>query len=107
MHDAWDRLDARRQENGFMGIKETLSLVERGIMVLDPFSTLISPRAKLGTNIQIWPGVTLAVGDDGALTIGDGVQLFSAVRIQAQAGRITVGTDADIGQEGGFTILTQ
>ena len=98
--------DAARHKLGFLTLDQTVALAERGIVLLDPHSTLITPNVSLGVGIVIWPNVTLLGREGGAIGIDSGATLFSGTRIVAIAGSVTIGTEAEIGDEGGFTIQT-
>lgn len=92
--------------HGFLTIEETILLAERGLTIMDPFSTLVSKHARLSTGIFIWPNVTITAGKRGDVSIGSRTVLHSGVRMEAVAGSVHVGADCDIGQDGGFTLFT-
>lgn len=91
---------------GFLTIEETILLAERGLTIMDPFSTLVSKQARLSSGIFVWPNVTIIAGKRVDVSIGSGTVLHSGVRVEAVAGPINVGADRDIGQQCGFTLLT-
>src|SRR5688572_8306203 len=95
--------DAARHKLGFLTLDQTVALAGRGIVLLDPHSTLITPNVSLGVGIVIWPNVTLQGREGGEIGIDSGTTLFSGTRIVAAAGSVTIGTEAEIGDEGGFT----
>ncbi|MGF9757405.1 hypothetical protein AAII07_19595 [Microvirga sp. 0TCS3.31] len=95
--------DARRQL-GFLSVAETAALTHRGVVIPDPTSVLISPSVQLGKGAVLWPSVILQIRGDGAVAVGDDTQLFPGSRLVASSGSITVGAQAEIGEEGGFTI---
>jgi hypothetical protein len=74
--------DAARRRLGFFTVEETARLAEGGVLVLDPFSTLVSPGVEIAEGAVLYPGVALC---------------------RATGGRIVVGAGAEIGFEGGFS----
>ncbi|WP_172746111.1 hypothetical protein [Neorhizobium sp. T7_12] len=90
-----------RRKRGFMTVEDTSALSPAGIVVLDPFSTLVSQDVLLG------PGVNLHTSDCGAIAISFDAQLYPGARLLAAKGRITVSARAEIGEEGGFTIKAE
>lgn len=102
-----DPIDDMRRRAGFLTVSETLSLADRGIIVLDPFSTLISPKVAFSRGVKIWPGVTIECASTGIVIIADDVVLHSGTRIAAKDGQISVGKSVEIGDEGGFTIRVE
>lgn len=54
--------------------------------------------------MTLWPSVILETSDDGFIAIGPETQIFPGSRLVATGGRIAVGAEAEIGEEGGFTI---
>ncbi|MEH7901259.1 hypothetical protein V7794_07910 [Rhizobium laguerreae] len=105
MHEIITRVDEVRRLKGFLTIAQTLQLADLGVTVIDPFSTLISSRASLGSDVFLWPNVTIEVGPEGSVSIGASTVLHSGVRIEAGAGSIAIGANGDLGREGGFTLL--
>ncbi|CAN7628230.1 hypothetical protein [Neorhizobium tomejilense] len=105
MIDHIRRIDDTRSVHGFLTVEETILLSERGVTMMDPFSTLVSRQIRLTAGIFIWPNVTILTGENGRISIGSGTVLHSGVRMEANAGSIHVGADCDIGQEGGFTLV--
>nr|WP_154664251.1 hypothetical protein [Microvirga flocculans] len=92
-----------RERFGFLGVAETVALAGRGILILDPSSTLISGDAHLDEGIVLWPSIIIQ-NLGGRIDIGRGTELFSGTRIVAAGGAVTIGAETDIGEEGGFTI---
>jgi hypothetical protein len=52
----------------------------------------------------LWPNVILQTNADGRIAVARGTNLFPGTRIVASGGTVTVGAEAEIGEEGGFTI---
>jgi hypothetical protein len=65
---------------------------------------LVSADVQLEAGIVLWPNVILQASDGGRIAVGRGTQLFPGTRIVASGGTVTVGAQAEIGEEGGFTI---
>jgi hypothetical protein len=98
------RTDAARKSLGFMTLEETAALANRGVIVPDPGSTLVSAEVSLGGGVVLWPNTILQCSAGGAIGIGSGTFIYPGTRIVAQGGRVTIGPGAEIGEEGGFTI---
>ncbi len=96
--------DSARRALGFMGVAETEALGARGILVLDPCSTLVSPGALLADGMVLWPNVSVQVMAGGAVSIGADTILLPGTRVLASSGIVRIGEGAEIGAEGGFTI---
>ncbi|RWX79430.1 hypothetical protein EPK99_11525 [Neorhizobium lilium] len=100
-------LDAARLRAGFLVVEEVAALAGSGVAIFDPFSTLISAGVALSTGVTIWPGVTLQIREGGCIIIGSDVQLYPGTRIVSAGGKVVVGPQAEIGEEGGFTIKAE
>jgi len=101
------RIDASRQQGGFLTVDETIGLAAGGVRVFDPFSTLVSAEVDLAPGTTLWPGVILHAAEGGRIAIGERTQLFAGTRIVAVGGRVTIGRDVELGEEGGFTIKAE
>lgn len=95
-------IDRQRRALGFLTIAETLALTERGNVVLDPHSILISATARIGGGNRFYPGVTIQAGIGAEISIGDGNEFWPGTVIAAKAGAITIGGGNQFGP-GGFT----
>ncbi|ESW88188.1 AraC family transcriptional regulator [Mesorhizobium sp. LSJC269B00] len=95
-------LDRVRREQGLFTIEEVVGLSERGNVIYDPYSTLISAGAVIGRGNVFFPGVYLFCTDGGALEIGDANIFHANTLFEASAGAIRVGSRNQFG-EGGFT----
>ncbi len=98
-------IDEIRRLRGLMTIGDIQDLVQRGNVIFDPFSVLISATAKIGTGNIIFPCVSLFCSDQGELSIGDNNTFFSNSLIEAVSGPIVIGSINQFG-EGGFTAKT-
>lgn len=104
MHESDRPGDADRARLGFLSQEETIALIRRGVVLPAPFSVLVSRRVELEPDVVLWPNTILHASDGGHVGIGRGTQLFPGTRIAAAGGSVTIGTGADIGEEGGFTL---
>jgi len=104
MYDDHDPSEAAREHLGFLSRVETIALARRGVVLPDPGSVLVARNVRLEDGVILWPGVVLQLSAGGSLAIGQGTELFSGARIAAAGGAVTIGTGAEIGEEGGFTI---
>ncbi|MBA5778682.1 hypothetical protein H2509_16245 [Stappia sp. F7233] len=96
-----EALDSQRSKLGFLSIHETVALADRGVTILDPFSTLISRPVKIGAGTILYPSLILECGEGGTLTIGNGNVFWPGVRLCAKPGSIAIGDGNEFG-EGGF-----
>lgn len=99
--------DAARLQLGFLSLEATVALASRDILIPDPASVLVSPSAKLGKGVILWPGVIVECSSVSDLSIGDGTALLPGTRIVASNGTVMIGHDVEIGEEGGFTIKAE
>jgi carbonic anhydrase/acetyltransferase-like protein (isoleucine patch superfamily) len=106
MDEAQAPSDAARKRLGFLPLAETAALAHRGVLIPDPGSVLVSSGVQLEDSAVLWPNVILQATESGRITIGQGTNLFAGTRIVATGGMVTIGKDAEIGEEGGFTIKT-
>ncbi|WP_262298912.1 hypothetical protein [Microvirga sesbaniae] len=96
--------DEARRRLGFLSQGDTAALSRRGILVPDPGSVLISGDVRLEDDVVLWPNVVLQIADGGTVAVARGTQLFPGTRIVAAGGWVGIGADAEIGEEGGFTL---
>ncbi len=97
-------IDAMRHARRLLGVTELLALADRGIMVLDPMSTLIGCDVVIGRDTTIEPNVQLLCSHGGAVSIGDGNMLHAGTRIEATGGHVRIGRDNVFGP-GGFLAM--
>ena len=105
--DAEPETGEARRALGFLDATGTAALGRHGIVVIEPRTTLIAAAAELEAGVVLWPGCIVEVGTAGAVAIGGGTVLFPGTRIVARAGRIRIGRNTEIGEEGGFTIKAE
>src|SRR5689334_13129581 len=104
MNEADRRSDEARRRLEFLSVEETAALGERGVLLPDPGSVLVSPHVRLEEDVVLWPNVILQASSESRIAIGRGTNLFPGTRIVSSGGAVTIGTGAEIGEEGGFTI---
>ncbi len=102
-----EQLNDIRRNRGFLTVEDTSALSSARVVVLDPFSTLVSQGVTLDPGVTLWPGVVLQTSDGGTIAIGYEAQLYPGARLVASRGRIKVSARAEIGEEGGFTIKAE
>ncbi|MFE7526902.1 hypothetical protein ACFU7Y_14385 [Kitasatospora sp. NPDC057542] len=102
--ELWHRLDRIRHQRGLLTPGELMLLADQGVVVLDPFSALVSRRVTLRAETVLHPGVAIECDADSSCTLGPGAVLHGGTRVVATGGgRITIGRRAQIG-EGGAVI---
>jgi carbonic anhydrase/acetyltransferase-like protein (isoleucine patch superfamily) len=102
-----DQADGARRSLGFLSLQDTKALSDRGIVIPDPHSILISPQVQLGIGAVLWPGVILQCLEAGQIEIEAGTALYPGTRIVASDGSVRIGQATEIGEEGGFTIIAE
>ena len=99
--------DAARLQLGFLSLEATVALARRDILIPDPASVLVSPSAKMGKGVILWPGVIVDCSPTSGVHIDHGTALFPGTRIVASGGTVSIGFGVEIGEEGGFTIKAE
>jgi hypothetical protein len=98
-------LDETRRNHGLMTLEEIKELAQRGNVVFDPFSLLISHSVSIGSGNVFFPNVSLMADNHATLSIKDDNRFHPLTVIEAQSGPIMIGTGNQFG-EGGFTART-
>lgn len=101
IEDLYAFADQQRREHGFMSLQEVVSIIGATNVVLDPFSLLISRRAKIGTGNIFYQNVVLMVSEEGTLEIGGHNVFFPSCFLSAGPGAISIGSNNEFG-DGGF-----
>lgn len=96
--------DAARRTLGFLSLQDTIALAGRGVTIPAPESVLVSPDVVLGEGVVLWPHVILQRLSGGRLAIGPGTVCAPGTHIVAADGIVALGSNVEIGEEGGFTI---
>lgn len=94
-----------RRQHDLMTIEEIEMLVEKGNIIYDPLSVLISTNTKIGTGNIIFPCTSIFCSNKSELSIGNKNIFHSNSFFDAVFGPITIGSNNQFG-EGGFTAKT-
>ncbi|WP_324019689.1 hypothetical protein GC090_10560 [Pantoea sp. JZ29] len=100
LHHIFDKM---RSDHGFLTISQIALLCEKGNMIFDPLSVLISVHAEIGTGNVFYSGVTLITVLGYGLTVGNHNFFHSNTFIEATAGSVHIGSENQFG-EGGCTL---
>ena len=101
----FDMLDRARLDQKYRTIAQTMELAYQDNVILDPFSTLISIDAVIGTGNVFYPSTTLSSDAPELLCIGDGNMFHAGTAITAMGAHIRIGNDNIFGQ-GSVSIAT-
>lgn len=88
---------------GFFTVQETLQHIGSTNTLLDPFSTLISSSAHIGSGNIFYPGVIIEELGEAYISLGNNNRLYANTMILADGGQILIG-DANQFGDGGLTI---
>jgi bifunctional N-acetylglucosamine-1-phosphate-uridyltransferase/glucosamine-1-phosphate-acetyltransferase GlmU-like protein len=97
-------VDEVRARCGFKTIKETIQLTERGNVVLDPWSTLVSRTAVVGSHNVFYPNVIIEGDEASRITIGSSNHFYPLTLIAGLVGGVVEIGDSNEFGEGGFTL---
>ncbi len=103
--DLIDALDRQRRKLGFLSIPALIALTERDNVILDPFSTLISIHADIGSGNVFYPATRLETPQPSMLAIGDENTFYTTTTFIAVDGPITIAHHNQFG-DGTVTIAT-
>lgn len=96
--------DEHRAALGFLSVAECDALSQRGVLVLDPHSALISHTVRIGAGTLIYPSVIIDVDDRSSAVVGERCVLYPGSLLESREGaRIEVGDRVQLGP-GGVTI---
>ena len=93
-------LDGARERLGYLGVNALMALRARGNLILDPYSTLVSVRAAIGSGNVLMPGITLTCAEGAELVIGDGNTLQQGTLIVVDTGAVRIGAGNLLGDAG-------
>ncbi|KJS59444.1 hypothetical protein [Streptomyces rubellomurinus] len=97
----WQRLDGVRRARGLLTPGELMALTGRGVVVLDPFSVLVSTWVRLGPETVLYPGAAVECDARSRCVLQPGTVLYGGARITATGGAlVTIGRGALIGEGG-------
>jgi hypothetical protein len=90
-----------RRALGFMSAQELERLGSAGVLIPEPSSPLVSPRAGIGQGTVLYPAVIIDADADSAITIGRRCRLYPGALLEAREGaQIIIGDDAELGPGG-------
>jgi len=98
-----ETINAQRTKKGFLTIEELLKLCDRGSLVLDPFSTLISATCTIGQGNIFYPPLVIESVNNGTLEIGEGNIFYPGCLFIVDQGELVIGNTNQFG-DGGCTI---
>jgi len=98
--DSIEKIDEGRKKAGYLGFQAMLGLADRGIVVFDPFSTLISEKAVLESGNIFYPGTVIEVSSGGKVEIGCGNVFWPGTILRSAGGGILVGDGSEFGPGG-------
>ena len=96
-------LDAQRTSKGFLTVEQVFALCDRGNVILDPFSTLISATCTIGRGNTFYPSLVIQCADKGTLEIGESNTFYPGCLLIADQGKLVIGSSNQFG-DGGCTI---
>jgi hypothetical protein len=97
-----ERINQQRSEKGFLTLYEVMGLGNNNI-VFDPFSTLISNKAAIGSSNVFYPSVIIEVREGGVVEIGNNNIFHSQTNCLAGPGTLIIGNDNQFG-DGGISV---
>lgn len=97
------QMNEYRTACGFFTVQETLQRIGSTNTLLDPFSTLISSSAHIGSGNIFYPGVIIEGLGEACISLGNNNRLYANTMILADGGQILIG-DANQFGDGGLTI---
>jgi carbonic anhydrase/acetyltransferase-like protein (isoleucine patch superfamily) len=90
--------DGNRTALGFLTVQQTDELSDSGVRVLDPCSTLISARARIGAGTVIYPGVVIQCDEGSGLILGaDNVLFPGTFLLAANGGSVEAADNCEFG----------
>ena len=89
-------MDSSRRALGFLDLAGLTTLARRGIHILDPFSTLVSPGVEIEAGDGFHTNVRLELTAGGRIRIGAQTRLSAGSHLTARGGLILVGSSAEI-----------
>ena len=94
----FESMDRARQQANLLTLSEVAALEERGNVVFDLFSTLISRGVLIGARNIFYPNTRLLRQADAALEIGSGNIFHSNTVIEAAMNRVKIGDQNEFGE---------
>lgn len=101
--DILQQIDVQRSSQGFLTVSGLIQLGKQGNVILDPFSTLISSRVKLGSDNVFYPNAIVQACNEGSIAIGSGNIFYMNTFLFADQGAISIDNYNQFG-DGGLSI---
>lgn len=95
-------INTQRALKGFLSLEGVIALCERGNIIPDPFSVLISTTCVIGKENVFYPSVIVECTSGGTLEIGDQNIFFPTCLFIADRGTLLIGNKNQFG-DGGCT----
>ena len=101
LSDLLAAIDAQRIASGYMSVVQLLeaSTASQNVF-LDPFSTLVSCDAQMGSGNLFYPNVVIEVTNGGKIVLGSNNVFYPGTLLQADQGTITIGDGNELGSGG-------
>lgn len=100
-----DVIDEARQAGEFLRLEETLALRSRGIIIYDPFSTLISRHVQIASGNLFYPNTILHADAGSHFEVGSDNVFYPATFMAAvSGGSLVIGSRNTFG-DGGFRAM--
>jgi bifunctional N-acetylglucosamine-1-phosphate-uridyltransferase/glucosamine-1-phosphate-acetyltransferase GlmU-like protein len=93
-----EAIDRTRERHGFLSLAQTLALQDRGNVIFDPFSTLISRRATIGEDNVFHPNTRVDCQEGATLRIGSRNLFHSGTVIEVASNSIAIGDGNQFGE---------
>ncbi|WP_405365759.1 hypothetical protein [Kitasatospora sp. NBC_00039] len=96
-----ERVARMRRERGLLTPGELMDLADQGVVVLDPFSVIVSRRVRLHPGNVLYPGVVIECDEHSGCLLRRGNVLHGGTLITATGGGvIVIGARSEIGEGG-------
>ncbi|GAB4393026.1 MAG: hypothetical protein Tsb0032_10850 [Kiloniellaceae bacterium] len=94
----FDSMDRARKQAGLLGLSEMNALADRGNVIFDPFSTLISRDALIGSRNVFHPNTRLLCQGGARLRVGSGNIFHNNTVVEASMNHIEIGDQNQFGE---------
>ncbi|AUY51223.1 hypothetical protein [Streptomyces sp. CB01881] len=96
-----ERVARLRRERGLLTPAELMDLADEGVVVLDPFSVIVSRRVRLHPENVLYPGVVIECDEHSGCLVRRGNVLHGGTLITATGGgTVVIGARSEIGEGG-------
>jgi len=91
-----------RKAHGYWSPSDLLALAQDGIVVHDPYGSLVSRSVRLNPGVITYPGVVIQCDERSQCTIGPGVVLWAGSSVHAlNGGQVHLRESTALGEHGG------